>query len=95
MLPVENVDKLNTVSILELVTHQRTSSAKDIKKLHKDLKSFFHTAEYKLIKGLVDGLEKSLMLEYLIYIEEEKSNKLELYDFWAFNKIIAIYKKSI
>lgn len=86
---------LNKVPISEVVKQQRLIAAKDIKNLHKEIKSFFHISEYKLIKGLVDGLENTLMLEYMIYIETAEDKNVKQYDFWAYDKIIAIYRKSI
>ena len=86
-LDMKNDLKLGKVLVLE----QRENHEKSIKKLHQEHKKHLHISEYKLIVGLFKGLENSLLLEYLYYLENDTSSNYLLFDVWGMDKLVRIY----
>jgi hypothetical protein len=76
-----------------LVSEQRLTNNKSIKKLHQEHKKHLHISEYKLIVGLLKGLEFSLMIEYL-NILNNSTDTYYLFDAWAMDKLVKIYHQT-
>lgn len=81
--------------VTSLVQEQRLNHNKNIEKVHKEHKKHLHIAEYKLIVGLLKGLQSSLSLEYLHYLNSNDSDNYILFDVWAIDKLVTIYSKAV
>ena len=73
------------------VSKQRLTNFKSIEVMHKEHKKHLHISEYKLIIGLLKGLEASLMIEYFNYLDDGSTDTYLLFDVWAMDKLIRIY----
>jgi len=78
----------------KLVTEQRLQKYKSIEACHKEHKRHLHSSEYKLLVSLLKNLEKSLLIEYLFYLNSDDSNTYILFDVWAMDKLATAYSQS-
>lgn len=81
------------IKTVDFIANQRIKHKVQINKYLKEVEKFFNPAEFNLLIGLHSGLEYSLILEYVEYLENDKNETYILFDIWSMNKLIDIYQR--